>query len=185
MDLPPPRSGLLRHWDTLIGPGASRAEQALILGAAVAGTIGVAAHAYLHNVGWTIWQWMILVVLAVDLFGGVVANGTGAARRWYHRPGQTRRDHFLFVAVHLAQLVVFALAFPSTNWLTVIGAYAYLLLSALAILAAPTELQRPVSYLSYIGALGVALLFNAPTGLEWFLPILYFKLLVSHLGMAS
>ncbi|MBK8033725.1 MAG: hypothetical protein IPK17_30350 [Chloroflexi bacterium] len=42
----------------------------------------------------------------------------------YHRPGQTRRDHFLFVAVHLAQLVVFALAFPSANWLTVIGAYA-------------------------------------------------------------
>jgi hypothetical protein len=185
MDLPPPRSGLLRHWDTLIGPGASRAEQALILGAAVAGTIGVAAYAYLRNVDWTIWQWMILVVLALDLFGGVVANGTGAARRWYHRPGQTRRDHFLFVAVHLAQLVVFALAFPSANWLTVIGAYAYLLLSALAILAAPTELQRPVSYLSYIGALGVALLFNAPTGLEWFLPILYFKLLVSHLGMGS
>ncbi|MBK8033726.1 MAG: hypothetical protein IPK17_30355 [Chloroflexi bacterium] len=39
MDLPPPRSGLLRHWDTLIGPGASRAEQALILGAAVAGRL--------------------------------------------------------------------------------------------------------------------------------------------------
>lgn len=185
MDDLQPRPGLLRHWDTLIGPGATGGEQALILGVTLAATLGVAAYALTRELGWTIWQWLAALLLALDLFGGVVANGTKAARRWYHRPGQTRRDHFAFVAVHLAQIVIFGIAFLPGDWTFVGVSYAYLLIAAVIALSVPETLLRPITYALYVGALLLTLyvLTPAPPGLEWFLPILYFKLIVSHLGM--
>lgn len=186
MQTPQPRSGILREWDTLIGPGASLQEQRLILGVALAATLGILGYALVRELPWTIWQWGAALLLALDLFGGVVANATPAARRWYHRPGQTNRDHLRFVAIHLIQIIICALAFWNGNWGSVVIAYAYLISATLIILNTPPALQRPVSYTAYIGALGIALYaVPMPAGMEWFLPILYFKLLVSHLGMAN
>lgn len=180
-----PRAGILRHWDTLIGPGATPAEQALILGVTLAATALVALYALAQGVSWTIWGWLAALLLALDLFGGVVANGTHAARRWYHRPGQTRRDHFVFVAVHLAQIAIFGIAFLPGDWMFVGVSYAYLLIAAIIALNVPEMLVRPITYALYVGALLLTLyvLTPAPPGMEWFLPILYFKLIVSHLGM--
>jgi hypothetical protein len=129
--IPPPRAGFPGRWDTLIGPGSTSAEQWLILGTALAGA-AVALWAG-RGLGWTAAQWAVVIIIALDLFGGVPGNATASSRRWYHRPGRRPQDHFIFVAVHLFHLIPIALFFD-TGWLWVAGAYGYLLTAAVIIL---------------------------------------------------
>lgn len=126
-------------------------------------------------------QLAVAALLALDLVGGVVTNATAAAKRWYHRPGQGFRQHFGFVAVHLHPFLV-AWLFLDGNWGFGAIVYGYLLLAALLILWPPLYIQRPLAMVLWlvgllIGLYGVAL----PAGLEWFVPVFYLKLLVSHL----
>ena len=58
----------------------------------------------------------------------------------------------------------------------------YLFGSAALIVSVPLYLQRPISLTVFAGSLilteyGLA----SPMGLEWFLPLFYLKLLVSHI----
>lgn len=59
---------------------------------------------------------------------------------------------------------------------------AYLLLSALVVLAVPLYLQRPVAFIAYGGAILINYYVVAtPRGMEWFVPILFLKLTLCHL----
>lgn len=180
--VPEPRSGLAGQWDELIGPGATRAEQLLIVVVALLGPLVVVWRVAVLGLEWSIWQWLVALLVALDLFGGVVANATSAAKRWYHRPGQGVRQHLQFVAIHIVQIAAVALVFVELDWLSAGLAYGFLLGSAAVVEFVPRYLQRAVALTMTVA--GLLLAFYAlpiVPGLEWFFPVLFLKLIASHL----
>jgi hypothetical protein len=124
----------------------------------------------------------LIAILGFDLVGGVLTNATAAAKRWYHRPGQGWQQHMGFVGVHLVHIGLVALLLRGGDGLFFAGVASYLLLAAGLILASPLYLQRPVALGLYgLALLGDRYLFAPTPGLEWFLPVFFLKLLVSHL----
>ncbi len=180
---PQPRAGLAGALDRFIGPGASPAEIALQFGVAAAAAVG--AFLYARWVGVPSWSWLhyaVAVLLAFDVMGGVVTNATASARRWYHREGRTARHHMTFVLAHGAHLIVVWLLFAGRDVLWLAGAALYLIVAAALILATPRYLQRAVALSAFAGVLALCLhAWPQPSGLEWFLPLFYLKLLVSYL----
>lgn len=176
-----PRQGLVGAWDRLVGPGATRAENVLVLGWTVLFTAAVVAYAVLADLGWTPLQLVVVLVLAFDIGGGVPANFTDSAKRWYHRPGQGVRQHFAFPLAHVHPFVL-TLVFPGFGWTLAAAVYGYLLVAAAAVLAVPTYLRRPVAaVLGCVAILGGSYLPAVPAGLEWFVPLYFVKLLMAHL----
>ena len=114
--------------------------------------------------------------------GGVLTNATATAKRWHHRPGQGWQSHLSFVSLHMLHISLIALLFREGDGVFFAAVSSYLLLASMLILRSPLYLQRPIA----LGLYGLALLGDryllAPTpGLEWFLPLFFLKLLVSHL----
>ena len=180
--LPQPRSDLLGAWDSFIGPGATAAENMLILTVSIAGAILLLIYNANRQLNWTPLQVALVALLALDLLGGVVANATTATKRWYHRPGQTNRNHLGFVAVHFIHPLLVALLFRATDWGYFAVTYAFLMAAAVVIMRVPLYLQRPVAFSMYLGGVALGLyVFTPSLGLEWFLPVFYLKLLVGHL----
>ncbi|MEO1396402.1 MAG: hypothetical protein AAFV90_26210 [Cyanobacteria bacterium J06634_5] len=180
--LPAPRAGIQGALDRFIGPGATRAELFVQSVPSVLAAIAAYAYALSLPISWTPWQLGLIVIFGFDLAGGVLTNATSAAKRWYHRPGQGWQQHLSFVAVHLFHIGLVALFFRSGDGLFFGGVSGYLLVATGLILWVPLYLQRPVA----LGLYGLALIGNlyllTPiTGLEWFLPVFFLKLLVSHL----
>ena len=81
-DYPEPREGLAGQWDRFIGPGATRAESALIIGIGLAAGILLLVYQYITWLGWDILQQIVAALLTFDLVGGVVSNSTSATKRW-------------------------------------------------------------------------------------------------------
>lgn len=176
-----PRAGMIGWWDRLIGPGATRAENIVILLWGLFCAAAVVACALWIDLGWSALQLAIAALLALDVGGGVPANASSSAKRWYHRPGQGFGEHFGFPVVHVHPFVL-ALLFPGFGWGVAAAIYVYLLAAAAVVLVAPLYLKRPVAFVLY----GVALLaglyaLGVPPGLEWFVPLFFLKLLVAHL----
>lgn len=181
-DYPPPRAGWRGAFDRFVGPGQTDAEMWLQL--AIAGSAGVLlpALALWRGVGWTWLQVLLAGLLALDMTGGVVTNASAPAKRWYHRAGQGARAHLSFVALHLVQIALVAWLFRAGDWLWLGAVALYLLLAAGLIVTAPLYLQRPLAFGLLALALAVEPFLLTPTpGLAWFVPLLYLKLLVSHL----
>ena len=177
-----PRSGWQGNIDRFIGPGATPAELLVQFVPAVA--MAIAAPLYAHSISadFTGWQLGLIAFLAFDFMGGVLTNATAAAKRWYHRPGQGWQQHLSFVVLHLVHIAVVAIAFRGIDWFFFVGISSYLLLAAGMILASPLYLQRPIALgLFTLALLGDRYLIAPTPGLEWFLPLLFLKLLVSHL----
>lgn len=172
-----------RGWfDRFIGPGVTRAELWLQFGVASLVAVALPMAAVVDNRGWTWWQLLLIAVIAFDLMGGVVTNATSTAKRWYHRPGQSFNQHMGFILLHLLQPLVVVLAFDPGNWLFVGGSFGYLVLASLLILRAPLYLQRPLALSLLVGGIFLSLyVLPVPLYFEWFLPVYYVKLLVSHL----
>ena len=179
---PPPRAGLAGEWDKFVGPGQTRAELWLILVPAVLAGIAAPWYAVHAGLGWAPLQLAIAALLALDLAGGVITNATATAKRWYHRPGQGWRQQLAFVAAHALHLGLAAWLLRDADWLYFGVFYAYLLAASLIITRVRLYLQRPVALLLLSGGLLLDLYaLPATPGLEWFMPILLLKLLVSHL----
>jgi hypothetical protein len=168
--------------DRLLGPGATRAEAALALGAGLALALAVPALAHARGLGWSAAQSVVAGLLAFDLFGGVAVNASDAGRRFYHAPGRRTRDHLAFVAAHVLHVVVLAWLFRDGDWGYAALFSALLLASAALILAAPAEVRRPAALLIYAAIVFTAVTVTVPTpGMEWFIPVLFLKLLVAYL----
>lgn len=177
-----PRQGVLGAWDRFVGPGATAVEQWLAFAAALAGGVAVAIYASGSATNWSQAQSLLAIVLAFDLAGGVVTNATASAKRWYHRPGQGPRQLLGFTAVHALHLFLVAWLFLNSDWGYFLGTFGLLMTAAAVIAVVPLNLRRPVALAIYVLALVMALaVFPSPAGLEWFLPVFYLKLLVSHL----
>ncbi|MEM9304279.1 MAG: hypothetical protein AAGE01_19360 [Pseudomonadota bacterium] len=182
MITPAPRSGWGGQLDRLIGPGATRSEIALQFIPPAIAAAATLIHARSLPVAWSAVQLGLLAFLAFDLVGGVITNATSAAKRWFHRPGQEWQQHLGFVGMHVVHLAVVAWLFRAGDGAFFIGTSVFLLGATALILISPLYLQRPVA----LGLFSLVLLGNtyllAPTpGLEWFLPLFFLKLLVSHL----
>lgn len=176
-----PRTGMFGLWDRFIGPSATRAENALILLSAVLFTAAVVAYALLADLGWSALQLTVVALLAFDIGGGVPANASNSAKRWYHRLGQGFREHFAPPLAHVHPFVL-ALMFPGFGWGAATMIYAYLLVAAIVILLTPLYIKRPVALVLYCVALLAGLYaLGVPPGLEWFVPLFFLKLLVAHL----
>lgn len=179
---PMPRPGLRGQLDRFIGPGATVAEMILQFVPAFLAAIAAPAYAMALPIAWTPLQLGLISVLGVDFVGGVLTNATAAAKRWYHRPSQGWQHHMGFVALHLVHIGLVALLFRSSDWPFFIGVSGYLLGASALILGCPLYLQRPIALGLYaVALLGDRYCFAATPGLEWFLPLLFLKLLVSHL----
>ncbi|MEM7066540.1 MAG: hypothetical protein AAF572_25655 [Cyanobacteria bacterium P01_B01_bin.77] len=176
------RSGWQGQLDRFIGPGATPAELVLQLVPSVGAAIAMPLYASTLPIDWNPWQLGLIAILGFDLVGGVLTNATAAAKRWYHRPGQGWQQHMIFVSVHLCHIGLVAWLFRGADGFFFAAVSSYLLLASGLILASPLYLQRPVA----LGLFGFGLMcdryFFAPTpGLEWFLPLFFLKILVSHL----
>ncbi|MGF1770789.1 hypothetical protein L4C42_00605 [Vibrio wakamikoensis] len=179
---PKVRGGFWGGIDKLIGPGATKAEKRIQL--YIPALAGVAAVIFSREVSssQSLGQVILLFLLTIDIVGGIITNATSSAKRWFHREGQGVRQHLSFVAVHFVQLSLVASMFLEGDWLWVAVTGGYMMMASWVILMTPLYLQRPIALMMYAGALLLSLYwFGAPVGLEWFLPLFYLKLLVSHI----
>ena len=179
---PPLRSGFPGLLDRITGPGATTAE--LLIQFITPAIFALAAPIYAQNlaVDWTPWQLGLISLLGFDLVGGVLTNATSSAKRWFHRPGQTWQHHLAFVSIHIVHIFLVALLFRGSDWVFFAIASSYLIGASILILQTPLYLQRPVALGLYgLALLGNSYLFKPTVGLEWFLPLFFLKILVSHL----
>ncbi len=180
-DYPAPGKGMAGGMAKFIGPGATSAEVWVQFGFAGAAGAALLVYALWRAVPWSPVQYVLAVLLAMDMMGGIVTNATSAAKRWYHREGQGAGRHFGFVAVHLVHVFLVAWLFRAMDWMF-FGVVSVCLLGAAAIiLRVPLYLQRPVAMGLFAFSLPLTLYVLAPIiGLEWFVPFLFLKLLVRH-----
>jgi hypothetical protein len=179
---PEPRAGLKGGWDKFVGPGATRAEFWLMWVAAISAGIALPVIAITWDFGWSTGKLIVAGLIACDMAGGVITNATSSAKRWYHRPGQGFKKEFGFVAIHCIQIFLVAWLFGCMDWEFFGVIYGYLLVSTLVILLMPLYLQRPVAMLMICGAILLNwYVVTAPHGFEWFVPVLFLKLEISHL----
>ncbi|GAB4212503.1 MAG: hypothetical protein OHK0022_48420 [Roseiflexaceae bacterium] len=179
---PEPRKGWLGRWDAFVGPGATAAEEWVQLGGGlVLGGLALACFAVRFPGEPTLVQLLCVALLALDLSGGIITNATATAKRWYHRAGQGPRQQLIFVLPHGLHLALLAGVFPGVGWGFALLFYGLLVAATLLILRTPLYLQRPVAFACYAAALLLNLLSAPLPGLEWVVPFLFLKLLISHL----
>lgn len=184
-DPPPPRPGPRGLWDRFAGPGATRAENRLqVIGVALLGGLTMALVVRERGEDVAAWQIAVAAILAVDIAGGIVTNATSAAKRWYHRPAEGLRSHLGFVALHATQIGIVAAIFTDEPVAYFAATYGLLLATSYVVLSVPLYLQRSIALLLAAAAVPVSELVAADVvdaGMAWFTPLLFLKILVSHL----
>jgi len=116
------------------------------------------------------------------MMGGIATNATNSGKFWYHRRSQTNAKHLSFIAIHIIQIALVYGFFAPSLWPQGLLLYLLLLIFTMVILLTPLYLQRPVALLCYMVALIVNIYgITQIRGLEWFVPAVFLKLLVSHL----
>lgn len=179
---PSPRKGLPGILDRFIGPGATKTEIVLQFAVPFCATIAAMYHLYRLEASFSLLQYVVCGLLALDITGGIITNSTSSAKRWYHRQGQGLNAHLGFSTLHVLHLVLVSYLFLEGNiiWATT-GSFYLVGMSALILCVEP-YLQRPIAMIAYSGSLILALyVLQVPTGLEWFLPLFYLKIFVCHL----
>lgn len=182
-DLLIPRSGLVGLWDRLIGPGATPAENTLIVISSIIGTLAAALR--LWSLGFDSLHLAVIAVVGFDIIGGAVCNATDTTKRWYHRPEATWVQHIAFVLLHLIHVAIVSWLFRDPagfDWIYFGSISSYLLFAAAIVLATPNYLKRPIAAGLYLIAIAIGLYgFGSTLGAEWFIPALFLKLLIGHL----
>lgn len=180
-NFPEPRAGLAGKWDRFVGPGASTTEQVLPVAAALIAATFVVSNAAFKEIDWTPLQFALAALLAFDLFGGPATLATSSAKRWYHRSNASRSGHLQFVSSHILQIGLVAFLFRSNDWLWLITISLAVFSASSVVLSVPLHLQRAVAYIFACAgaALGVSV-FSPTPGMEWFVPVLFIKLVIAH-----
>jgi len=174
--------------DGLAGTGATAAERVLAYGFALVITVGLVAFLRLQENPATYgWRLFVLLFFVFDVLGGVVANMMNSVKRVYHAPLQPGEKGFLrlaknpmfFSALHIHP-IVFAWVFGADVWIGVVW-YVALITSVAITLATPLYLRRPAATAIVILASLVSLYaLGLGEGLEWFIPALFFKIVLAH-----
>ncbi|BBY16457.1 hypothetical protein [Mycolicibacterium litorale] len=173
-------SRLRQAWLEFVGEETTPAGTATILGLAAlggylaprlaGGRLGPAERA-------------VLVVSAVDLWGGAWANNTVACARWYERPGQTDADHLRFAALHVHPLVLAWIDGGGPGrWRWAAANYGYLLAATWVLRrAAP---RRPLGIVLTVAGVLLDAGLGPSRAALWFGPVFYAKLLLGHASAA-
>lgn len=173
--------------DWLLGTGAVPAERLLVWTATAVSAGALVAVAAVQDVAWSWWQWALVLVLTVDVAGGVPANALGSAKRLYHSPApaglplpqRALRSHVGFAALHVHPFLLAALL-PDGTWAWAGAWYLLSLGGTAAVVAVPLYLRRPLAAAIGTVALIAAPLVAAPAGLAWLGPVLVLKLVAAH-----
>ncbi|MBG0755603.1 hypothetical protein [Vibrio cidicii] len=181
-NVPDVKPGFSGAMEKFIGPGATKAEKQLQYFLPLVAGLSIVVYAYWSQLDWRWPQYLIAGLLSADIVGGIITNATSSAKRWYHREGQGFKQHLFFVTSHFVQLSLFSWAFFSFDLFWIVAVGGYMLLASITILLTPLYLQRPVALACYSLSILLCLyVFSAAEGMEWFLPLFYLKLLVSHI----
>ncbi|MBY0304966.1 MAG: hypothetical protein K2W86_07445 [Sphingomonas sp.] len=166
----------------IVGPAATPADTALTLAAMVL-AVPLAAGAILSagTVDWHWWQWLLVLIVASDLGGGIVANALPSAKSWYHAPnGHDRR--MLGFALLQVQLPALALIVPEAMpMLAGLLGYIWLLGGVTILLAAPHRFRLAIAFMiTAVGTVLLARLLPVASALGWMPLALYLKILAGH-----
>ena len=174
--------------DLAVGTQATTIEKLLGWAAGLVGIVIIGFFYWQNKFDWTIWQYIIVAIIAFDVIGGAVANSLNSCKRFYHSPLQTfesnyvklAKNHLFFSIIHIHPLVV-SLLFLSSSWFYGFFWYLTLQISVLLVTVTPLYLQRPVSMLIIVTALLINNYFvSSPAGLEWLIPVLFIKIVYGH-----
>lgn len=174
-------SGFVAFMRNFSGNRRTRTERRIALAVSAFAPAVALAAVLVEGRALAAWQIIVLMVLAVDLGGGVFVNATAAAKRWYHRAGTQDWHHFVFVVLHIHPLLI-AWAFPESGWMWAAFLYAATVGSTIMVLACPLYLRRPVALTAAAFVLAIApLVASTPLLLAWIAPFYVVKLLVAHI----
>lgn len=183
---PAPRTGGLgKLLDHFCGPGATRAEIILQFIFAFGGAALV--FFYIRTVSHlSTLQITVAVYLAFDLCGGIATNATSSGKRWWHgAEKQTLRRRMKFLVPHFYMPLLVSIFFLEGRFAFTFFfvSYIYLLIAATVALKAPLYLRRVLLYIFFTGGIFIAIFYLIlPEEMYWFLPLFYFKLLISCMG---
>ena len=104
-----------------MGPGLTAGEGWLTLLASLVGVGSWLLIVWQGETDFSSWQTAVGGLIMFDLAGGLVANATSTTKRWYHRPGQTRKHHLGFVLPHLLHIGAVAWLFQDGSWQFALG----------------------------------------------------------------
>ena len=179
---PEPREGFSGYWDRFVGPGATAAETGLSMVAAAAAGVLASLSLRRKEPGYPAWKLALAGLISADLAGGEFTNSSSSGKRWYHREGVGFKRHLAFNAVHAAQILLVSRFYPSMNWRYFGVAYGQLMASTVAVGVTPLYLRRPVAFCMVCASvLTNGYFVDAPEGFEWFMPVLFLKLVAGHL----
>jgi hypothetical protein len=172
-----PVKALRAAWLEFVGAETTPVGTATILGVAAAGGY-LAPRMARTRLG--AGRSPMLVVAALDLWGGAWSNNTLACARWYERPGQTDGDHLRFAAAHLHPLLLAWLdggGRPRLRW--AVANYAYLMAATVLIRRAGRG-RRVVGAAATVGGVCLDRALGPSAAAPWFGPVFYSKLLLGH-----
>ena len=174
--------------DPLVGSGATLAER--IMGYGGAGIVTALLVWIAHSNGFpaaNAWQWAAFAFFAYDIGGGAVANMLNSCKRFYHTPATAPEGAFIraaknvrvFTAIHVHPIIAAAILGGSMS--NAFTWYVVLQISVWVVLAAPLYLRRPLStLLTVLAVITASSLLPLGTGLEWFIPCLFIKMVMGH-----
>lgn len=173
----PAASPLMRLFRRISGPETTPDEIVVQLAGMAVITAAAVLVASRRRPGWSALQWALAAAIAFDFAGGVVANATLAAKRWFHRAGRGRARAMFYVG-HAHPLVL-PLLFGAA-WAPAVALYAGMLVAVALVERAPRRVAQPVA----LGAVAAAIVLAGagawPPGLEWFAPLYLLKLVGAH-----
>lgn len=170
------------------GTGATGGEKLLAYGT---GFFAFAFYTLFYLFGsldWNIWQYLLAILLAYDVMGGVVANSLNSCKRFYHTPPKPEenwlvrfvKNPHLFTAIHIHTIVV-GLIFADFDYFYGLFWYLLLLIATEIILLLPLYLRRPVAMFFVLAALLINFYLIPPVaGFEWLAPALFIKIVYGH-----
>lgn len=172
------------------GTGAYPAEKALaFVSALIIPAFLIYYASWRSAVDWSAIQFIVALVLAFDVGGGLVSNALNSCKRFYHTPakreegklGVALKQPMLFAALHVHPFVVGGM-YGGGDWAYGAAWYASLLLSAALVLRSPLYLRRPLSLLLVMLSFLASLYgFEPIAGFEWLMPLLFMKIVYGHL----
>lgn len=174
--------------DALFGTGATPAEKGLAIGAGALGALAIPLIAWLEGADWNALHYVVAAVVALDVVGGVVANGLNSAKRDHFGPasrtaatvgGRLVRAPIAFTALHVHGVIV-GLLFPPHAWWWGVAWYAWVLGWVVLTRVSPTYLQRPVALAGCALTVLAAMVIPAPPFWQWLPLMLMLKLCLAH-----
>ncbi|MEM7471589.1 MAG: hypothetical protein AAF340_09590 [Pseudomonadota bacterium] len=174
--------------DPLVGSGATSAERLMGYGGAGVVTALLIWLSYTTGVpAISAWQWAVLLFFAYDIGGGAVANMLNSCKRFYHttaKPGEgtfirAAKNVRVFTAIHVHPIIAAAVLGGSVS--NALVWYVLLQVSVWLVLAAPLYLRRPLAtLLTVLAVIAASSLLTLGSGLEWFIPCLFIKMVMGH-----